>query len=84
MSGMAMQVGAICNADAAPDPPRTPPREEAGANEHPSENLGNAEDREATRMKKSLQVSVRGSAGGFAKNGQSSESETPIIFLHPK
>jgi hypothetical protein len=43
-----MQVGSICNADAAPDPPRTPPREEAGANENPSEINDNAEENEAT------------------------------------
>ncbi len=43
-----MQVDSICNADAAPDPPRTPPREEAGANENPSEINDNAEENEAT------------------------------------
>jgi hypothetical protein len=44
-----MQVGSICNADAAPDPPRTPPREEAGANENPSEINDNAEENGATQ-----------------------------------
>ena len=43
-----MQVDSICNADAAPDPPRTPPHEEAGANENPSENNDNAEDNDAS------------------------------------
>ncbi len=43
-----MNVGSICNADAAPDPPRTPPREEAGANENPSEINDNAEENGAT------------------------------------
>ncbi len=43
-----MQVDGICNEPAAPDPPRTPPREEAGANENPSENNDNAEEIEAT------------------------------------
>jgi hypothetical protein len=43
-----MQVGSICIADAAPDPPRTPPREEAGANKYPSEINDNAEENEAT------------------------------------
>ena len=43
-----MQVGSICNADAAPDPPRTPPSEDAGANENPSEINDIAEENEAT------------------------------------
>ncbi len=43
-----MQVGSICNADAAPDLPPTPPSEEAGANEYPSEINDNAEENEAT------------------------------------
>ena len=43
-----MQVDSICNADAAPDPPRTPPRKEAGANEFPSEINDDAEENEAT------------------------------------
>ncbi len=80
-----MQVGLICNADAAPDPPRTPPREEAGANENPSEINDNAEENEATEDEdEEEQVSVRGSAGGFAGNGHSSEIGMPISFLHPK
>ena len=43
-----MQVDEICNEPPAPDPPRTPPREEAGANENPSEINDNAEENEAT------------------------------------
>jgi hypothetical protein len=43
-----MQVGSICNADAAPDPPRTAPHEEAGANENLSEINDNTEENEAT------------------------------------
>ncbi len=43
-----MQVDEIRNEPAAADPPRTPPRKEAGANENPSEINDNAEDREAT------------------------------------
>ena len=44
----AMQVDEICNEPPAPDPPRTPPREEAGANANPSEINDNAEENEAT------------------------------------
>ncbi len=43
-----MQVCAICNENAAADPPRTPPREEAGANENLIENNDNAGENEAT------------------------------------
>jgi hypothetical protein len=43
-----MQVDEICNEAAAPDPPRTLPREETGANENPNDNNDNLEDREAT------------------------------------
>jgi hypothetical protein len=43
-----MQVDEICNEPPAPDPPRTPPREEAGANENPSEINDNAEENEAS------------------------------------
>jgi hypothetical protein len=43
-----MQVDEICNKPAAADPPRTPPREEACANENPSENNDNAEENEET------------------------------------
>ncbi len=43
-----MQVDEICNGAAAPDLLRTPPGEEAGAKENPSENNDNAEDNEAT------------------------------------
>ncbi len=43
-----MEVDEIWNEVAAPDPPRTPPREDAGANENPSENNDNAEENEAT------------------------------------
>jgi len=39
-----MQVASMCSADAAPDTPRTPPREEAGANENPSEINDNAKE----------------------------------------
>ncbi len=43
-----MPVRSMCSADAAPDTPRTPPREEAGANKIPSEINDNAEENEAT------------------------------------
>ncbi len=43
-----MQVDEICNEPPVPDPPRTPPREEAGANANPSEINDNAEEYEAT------------------------------------
>ncbi len=43
-----MQVGSICNADAAPDPPRTPRREEAGPNENPNDINHSAKENEAT------------------------------------
>jgi hypothetical protein len=43
-----MQVYEICNEPAAADPPRTPPREQAGANENPSEINDNAKENEAT------------------------------------
>ncbi len=81
-----MQVGSICNADAAPNPPRTNPREEAGANENQIEINDNAEENIwlRTRMKKSKQVSVWGSAEGLACNGQSSEIGMQISSLHPK
>ncbi len=61
-----MQVDEICNWAAALDPPRTPPREEAGANEIPSENNDNAEDNEATegvvKIQKKITMSIL--AGG--------------------
>ena len=79
-----MQVGSMCNADAAPDTQRTPPREEAGANENPRKINDNAEERLRTRMKKNLKVSVRRSAGGFAGNGQSSDIGMSISYLYPK
>ncbi len=47
----AMQVGSICNAETAPDPPLTPPREDASANENLSEINDNAEDRGVTENK---------------------------------
>jgi hypothetical protein len=43
-----MQVDEICNEPPAPDPPRTPPRKEAGANEFPSEINDDAEENEAS------------------------------------
>ena len=43
-----MQVDVICNADAAADPPRTPPREEASANENTSEKNDDSKENDAT------------------------------------
>ncbi len=80
-----MQVGSICNADAAPDPPRMPPREEAGANDNPSEINDNAEENGATEDEdEDESASIRRSAGGFAGNGQSSEIGMLVSYLHPK
>ncbi len=43
-----MQVGAMCADDAVPGPPRTPPRDEAGANKTPTRtgNKDNGEEDE--------------------------------------
>ncbi len=78
-----MQVNGICNEAAAADPPRTPLREEASANENPSENNDNAEDNEATGNEDE-EDSACVTSGGFTGNGQSLESGTPISILRQK
>ncbi len=83
-----MEFDEICNEDAAPGPPHTPPREDAGGNENPSENNDNAKENEESHCddedeEESASVDSQ-SAGGIAGNGQSSETGMPISSLRPK
>jgi hypothetical protein len=78
-----MQVDEICNEPAAADPPRTPPLEEAGINENPSEIDDNAEENEETKNEdeeESASVDL-GKRRRFSNNQQSSNSGTPLSVL---